>query len=179
MSKKKVKEVEDTALEVQPTEVVPVEPEPNVIDQLDVLEKATLLHNLATIIKDEKFKASVLSRPSGNIIYEIFKEATVSALKKIMSGSDNPDVQKETKLAVSLAETVVRLSGQLRSMMPMFQMAKDSPLVQVLATLAKQLGAQVIINDSSHAQTPMSEYEQEEIQMILRSKPKAREEFPL
>lgn len=136
---------QSTAVPIE-VEIVP-EPIPEVIEKelvqsayahLTMMEKVDLMSNLKNVFTSPDVKNCITSKPSGDVVYEIFKKAMEEEISKIM----------DIAIPVSskgLQQTFMRYYESMNQLNTMIAVLANQPLTGVLAQVVLNMGGELPI----------------------------------
>lgn len=115
----------------------------------NLLEKARLIADLAAAWQDAELAKLMKALPNGERVFEIFSGAVNREMSVIMTGKneDQPQLQ-------AMSKQVEQMAGAMGSFRDMIVGFMQSPLVQVLDLMNKNLGARGFQFPQAGAQQP-------------------------
>jgi len=155
-------------MEVAPgvTEEIPPEPEPV---PMSTFEKVSLMNDLAKLIKDPDFEATVLSRESGEYIFQIFKTAAETTIEGIMNNTVSVQSQQEEQQAISLLQSAREAANVINDFRYLMGGFAQTPLVSTL---------QMLSNNLSGEQPPEDDYYEPELEPVQQRRPPPQRPAP-
>lgn len=107
--------------------------------KLSVFEKATIMNDLANIIRDQEFIKILKGKPSGEFIYGLFHQALEQALQKMM-GVTEEIVEQQIDRAALLIEASDLAINSLKRMVTWIEGTAQTPLITALQMLSNSIG---------------------------------------
>ena len=126
--------------------------------EMSTIEKVQVMSALAGVATDEDVKKVLLSKASGELVYNLFVEAVEKKLQEIMDGSQ----EKEIHMANILGATG-RLDQTLQQFQALVVGFMETPLIEVLSLMNRNLGGKKFEFDQSKiASAPPAQIQQQQ-----------------
>lgn len=78
-------------------------------NSISMREKIKILSELNAALECEELTAEISGRPSGELLYEVFKKAVLQEIESIFSTQNNVEAEKINKASSALDEVLVKI----------------------------------------------------------------------